>query len=268
MHLPLSDPHDYIQGEFLGSGAEGEVRKATCRQTGREVAIKRLHGRRGRSFYQELSLLSRLWHPNIVRLIDFYEQGTNRYLVYELCTGGSLQDYLYGRADFSLPMLLSLGKQLASGLEQIHQFNASHGDLKPANVLRASTEGNPLWKISDFGVCVDGSRNAEHHGYTPRYAAPERLEGKLVPASDIYALGVVLLDCQYVTRKSLPEGSQGIDKALTELIRASMNHDPYERPNAAEFLQEIRLLEKQALIERYGNTQQNSDAIHFFGATS
>jgi serine/threonine protein kinase len=248
MKLWLAESQQYDVGELLGAGGEGEVRHAVRRSDGQQVAIKRLFAREGQRFYRELGILTGLRHPHVVNLLDFYEMGANRFLVYEFCTGGTLQAGLGSREAASLGWALALGRQMAAALEAMHALGAIHGDVKPANILRQQPEGTPHWKLADFGMATDGNRRTSTLGYTPRYAAPERLNARLVPPSDIYSLGCVLHE--WIDENRLGENSQHEDaglefRRLADEMRAD---DPFSRPTATQARERLERLERDVLL--------------------
>jgi len=265
MHLTLPESPNYASGDVLGAGTEGEVRRGVCLRTGNAVAIKRLFGRRGHAFYQELSILTRLQHPNVVRLMDFHEDGASRFLVYEFCAGGSLLDRLHSGEELTLAGFLSLGQQVGGGLAAIHAIGACHGDIKPANVLLDTAGDAPRWKIADFGVALDGNRPATRLGYTPRYAAPERHEGRLFPESDIYALGATLGDCLFKMDSEDNGPLAGVRRELELFLSAMMSPLPGDRPTLGAVLEEFWRLDAQRLITLFGDALGDAEPISLGG---
>lgn len=167
---------------------------------GREVAVKvldrRLAERPGfrERFLREARVAAALDHPNIVPLYDFGESGM-LYLVMPYVSGGSLQDILR-RAPLQPSEVATFGSQIADALDYAHQRHVVHRDVKPANML-VHADGRLM--LSDFGLAkiLDSSaRPAAPRRHpdagTPEYMAPEQIEGRTEPRSDIYGLGVVL----------------------------------------------------------------------------
>jgi len=141
-------------------------------------------------------VLSRLDHPGVVRL---YGNGSHRgvpYLVLELADGPTLADVLTDGA-LDIDQAVSIGQQLAEALTHAHSRDITHRDLKPANVV---LNADPVRvHLADFGIArfSDTTRITATGTCigTPAYLAPEQLQGHVSPASDIYALGLVILEC-------------------------------------------------------------------------
>lgn len=145
---------------------------------------------------QELQLARRVTHPNVLRMHDIGEADGVRFITMPYVDGRDLGAVMHG-ALLSVERAIHLGRQVVRGLAAAHDADVCHRDLKPQNIL---VDGNDHIYISDFGLATcanhetDLTRTGEVH-CTPRYAAPEQLEGK--PAnhrSDVYALGLILYE--------------------------------------------------------------------------
>ncbi|KAH7863520.1 hypothetical protein Vadar_018582 [Vaccinium darrowii] len=192
----------------IGEGGYGNIYKGLLRHT--EVAIKMLHpdSKQGPSeFQQEVTVLSKLRHPNIVTLIGACPQ--NFILVYEYLPNGSLEDRLCCK-DNSPPLSwqtrIRIAAELCSALIFLHSCNPNrivHGDLKPANIL---LDSNFVSKLSDFGICRILNQNefssnnttlcciTDHPRGTIAYIDPEFLStGEMTTKSDVYSFGIILL---------------------------------------------------------------------------
>jgi tetratricopeptide (TPR) repeat protein len=185
----------------LGRGGMGTVFLATREDADFEqrVAIKLVRGGENlvQRFRQERQILASLEHPNIARLID---GGTTTdglpYLVMEYVDGTAIDSYCRAYAQ-SIPEKLRLFLQLCDAVEHAHRALIIHRDIKPANVL-VTAEGVP--KLLDFGIAKLTS-TGEHLDatatriWTPQYASPEQLLGRVVTtATDVYSLGVLLFE--------------------------------------------------------------------------
>ena len=185
----------------LGKGAFGLVVEARQLSLSRSVAIKFLHGEKGspilneQRFLREAKILNSLTHPNIVEVYDFGYDDTVPYIVTELLSGRPLDEVLEEREKIPWREAIELASQIAAGLEAAHEKGVLHRDMKTANVF---VEQNNRIKLLDFGLAkregVDATLTKSRQIVgTPMYAAPEQLRGEqLLPASDLYSLGIML----------------------------------------------------------------------------
>ncbi|KAG5622806.1 hypothetical protein H5410_008024 [Solanum commersonii] len=172
----------------LGQGGFGPVYKGKL-SNGQEVAVKRLAANSGQGdleFKNEVLLVARLEHRNLVGLLGFCFDGTERLLIYEFVPNASLDHFLFGG--------------LARGILYLHEdsrLRIIHRDLKASNVL-LDAEMNP--KISDFGMARLFAMD-ESQGITSKiagtygYMAPEyAMQGKMSVKSDVFSFGVLVLE--------------------------------------------------------------------------
>uniref|UniRef100_A0A0E0EVM7 Uncharacterized protein n=1 Tax=Oryza meridionalis TaxID=40149 RepID=A0A0E0EVM7_9ORYZ len=196
---------NFSEENKLGEGGFGPVYKGLFSE-GLEIAVKRLASHSGQGFLEfknEVQLIAKLQHRNLVRLLGCCSQGEEKILVYEYLPNKSLDFYIF---DERKKDLLDWNKRLviiegiAQGLLYLHKHSrlrVIHRDLKPSNILLDS-EMNP--KISDFGLAkIFGSNSNE--GTTRRvvgtygYMAPEySSEGLFSPKSDVFSFGVIILE--------------------------------------------------------------------------
>ncbi|PHT51316.1 Serine/threonine-protein kinase [Capsicum baccatum] len=204
---------NFREANLIGEGGFGSVYKGRL-ETGlasfllpKLVAIKRLNldGLQGhQEFIVEVLMLSLLHHKNLVNLIGYCTDGDQRLLVYEFMPMGSLENHLFdvepGKKPLSWSTRLKIAAGAAHGLEYLHcEANPPviYRDLKSSNIL-LDNDFNP--KLSDFGLAKLGPVGENTHVSTRvmgtyGYCAPEyAMSGKLTLKSDIYSLGVVLLE--------------------------------------------------------------------------
>ncbi|KAM3304420.1 putative serine/threonine-protein kinase PBL21 isoform X2 [Capsicum chacoense] len=197
---------NFREANLIGEGGFGSVYKGRL-ETGLLVAIKRLNldGLQGhQEFIVEVLMLSLLHHKNLVNLIGYCTDGDQRLLVYEFMPMGSLENHLFdvepGKKPLSWSTRLKIAAGAAHGLEYLHcEANPPviYRDLKSSNIL-LDNDFNP--KLSDFGLAKLGPVGENTHVSTRvmgtyGYCAPEyAMSGKLTLKSDIYSLGVVLLE--------------------------------------------------------------------------
>lgn len=255
----------YRLAEPLGAGGTADVFRGVDLRLRRDVAVKVF--RPGacavtpERFCQEAELLGRLAHPALVEVHDVGRQATHVYVVMRLVEGVTLREHIL---DGPLPAdrVARLGTRLASALAHVHAAGVVHRDVKPSNVL-VGLDDAPY--LADFGISrlVDEpTRSAPGTliGTIP-YLAPEQLLGRgSGPASDIHALGLVLLEALKGERE-YPGGplAAGTARALrppcipawappelASAIEAMTHAEPADRPDAAEC---VRLLDAAAVSE-------------------
>lgn len=197
----------------IARGGFGAVYEAVQLSLGRRVAIKVL-GRRAflhhesvLRFLKEAQGTAALSHPNIVRIYDHGAEGGLPWIAYEYVGGGTLTAQVAaGRLPWDDALRAAI--QVVMALAEAHGRGILHRDVKSANVLRA--EGD-VYKLTDFGIArwapgVSVAAEPSPIG-TPSYMAPETLTGGTCPASDLYALGVMLFE---MTAGQLPYRASGI----------------------------------------------------------
>jgi tetratricopeptide (TPR) repeat protein len=185
----------------VARGGMGVVYRARDPELDREVALKILRGSEGvrlERFRTEIQSLSRLNHPNVVRIHSAGKIAGVPYLVMALIEGTTLQERLDQRGPYTSPEAAELIRELALGLEHAHSQGVLHRDLKPENVL-LTAQGVPL--IADFGLALHFEAESERLTRTGTilgtlgYQSPEQASGdkRLVgPATDVYGLGGTL----------------------------------------------------------------------------
>src|SRR4051794_29481738 len=175
-------------------------------------------------FSREARLAAKLDHPNVVQVFDVGEDDGRPYIVMEHVDGGTVADRINGRRR-SVPRAegIRLLGQLCNGLGHAHAKKLVHRDIKPQNLLLRSSD--ECLKIADFGIAraAEETTRLTHPGKvlgTDRYMAPEQLaDGKITPATDVYACGVV-------ADEMLP---QSRSSELREIVFRCLRPDPKER---------------------------------------
>ncbi|XP_050736962.1 calcium/calmodulin-dependent protein kinase type 1 isoform X1 [Eriocheir sinensis] len=196
----------YVLKDLLGTGAFSQVRLAEVKEDpSRVVAIKiidkkALKGKED-SLENEIKVLRRLRHPNIVQLMDTYEDREHVYLVIELVTGGELFDRIVEKGSYTEKDAADLIRQVLEAVDYMHEQGVVHRDLKPENLLYFSQDEDSKIMISDFGLSKmeDSGIMATACG-TPGYVAPEVLAQKPYgKAVDVWSIGVIayILLCGY-----------------------------------------------------------------------
>ncbi|MEH2113826.1 serine/threonine-protein kinase [Nostoc sp.] len=146
-------------------------------------------------FRQEAMRLDELQHPQIPKLLGYFEQENRLYLVQEWIPGQTLKEELQENGVFNEQKIQQILKELLPVLQFIHDLQIIHRDIKPANIIRSSAQGQLI--LIDFGVAKHITATALLQTGTtvgsPEYIAPEQTRGKAIPASDLYSLGVTCI---------------------------------------------------------------------------
>ncbi|MEL7068182.1 MAG: serine/threonine-protein kinase [Cyanobacteria bacterium J06581_3] len=146
-------------------------------------------------FEQEAERLDQLVHPQIPRLLAYFQEGRNLYLVQEIIEGQTLQEELQANGPFTEAKIKGVLKGLLPVLEFVHSRNVIHRDIKPDNIMRRRS-GELI--LIDFGVAKfleeSGFSNSATTIGTPGYAAPEQIQGRVTPASDLFGLGATCFE--------------------------------------------------------------------------
>ncbi|XP_055274762.1 LOW QUALITY PROTEIN: calcium/calmodulin-dependent protein kinase type 1G [Moschus berezovskii] len=194
----------FIFMEVLGSGAFSEVFLVKQRVTGKLFAlkcIKKSPAFRDSSLENEIAVLKKIKHENIVTLEDIYESATHYYLVMQLVSGGELFDRILERGVYTEKDASLVIQQVLSAVKYLHENGIVHRDLKPENLLYLTPEENSKIMITDFGLSkMEQSGVMSTACGTPGYVAPEVLAQKpYSKAVDCWSIGVItyILLCGY-----------------------------------------------------------------------
>ncbi|XP_021899926.1 serine/threonine-protein kinase ATG1t isoform X2 [Carica papaya] len=192
----------YVLKSKLGENSLATVWRAEHRLTGEEVVVKQVYRSKLNKHLIsclecELNFLSSVNHPNIIRLLDVFQDESCIFLVMEFCSGGTLASYiqLHGRVKEQIARRFI--QQLGAGLEILHAHNIIHRDLKPENILLSGSEGNTVLKIADFGLSrtLSPGKHAEKVCGSPLYMAPEVLQFERYDDKvDMWSVGAILFE--------------------------------------------------------------------------
>lgn len=257
----------YQLAERIGTGGMAEVYRAEDLLLGRTVAVKvlRVEGDLLASTDRarvESTALASLNHPGLVTLLDArVDPGHTAYLVMEFVDGPTLAQRI-GCGPLSDADAARLATQLASALHAVHCAGIIHRDVKPSNVLLApgvGPDGGFHAKLTDFGAArLTDTSGVTSPGViigTAAYLAPEQVRDRTAsPPSDIYALGLVLLEALTGERAFAqttdidailarlvedPVIPPQVDEGWARLLRRMTDADPAARPTAAQVVREV-----------------------------
>lgn len=194
---------EYLVRRLIGEGGMGKVYEAEERLSKRRVALKLLRQELSRSpdgrrlFLNEMTILSNLDHPNIVRCLACSETEGQLVMTLEYLEGKTLRQVLTERARLPFTEAVGIAVQIASALDAAHRQDPPivHRDLKPENVMVLA--GGKI-KVMDFGIAkvlLAISKTTTQSVGTLQYMSPEQIDAAGVDArSDLYCLGLVLYE--------------------------------------------------------------------------
>ena len=287
----------------LGEGATSEVFLCQDPFRGREVAVKRIFPEalrdpvRGRLFrklfFTEASLAGKLEHPHIAQIFDAGIGEDSGYIVMEYVPGGTMERYCAPENLLPLEQVVDIVFKCTRALAYAHMQGVTHRDIKPGNLLYASSPTDV--RIGDFGLALNvHAQTTQITGVgSPAYMSPEQIREELVDhRTDIYSLGVVLyqmltgkLPFQATNKFSMiyqitqqePPPPSGLRRAvpvsLDKIVRRAMQKDASKRyASADEFAEELVEALRAGLGEGKGETFGDADkfallrSMRFFSA--
>ncbi|XP_047342125.1 serine/threonine-protein kinase STY46-like isoform X1 [Impatiens glandulifera] len=264
-----TNPGDWViderllkMGERIASGSCGDLIRGVY--LGQDVAVKILRSEQLNDsledeFAQEVAILRKVQHNNVVRFIGACTQSPKFFIVTEYTSGGSLYEYLHkNHIILKLPQLVKFAIDVCRGMEYLHQNNIIHRDLKTANLLM---DYNGVVKVADFGVArfqnQSGVMTAETGTY--RWMAPEVINHQPYDQkADVFSFAIVLwelvtsklpydtmtpLQAALGVRQGLrPEIPSNTHPKLVELMIRCWEADPVVRPPFSEIRTELESL--------------------------
>jgi len=209
-------PSRYRIESIIGEGGFGKVYRVFDSKLDRVLALKTISQDSSTiraSLMKEFKVLSKLQHPNLVRVYDFGTLESRLfYFTMEYLEGADLRSFLGGAGNLNaVPALID---QLLAALEFLNENGVVHGDIKPENVMIAATGTSLSAKLLDFGLTSSGAGRSRGVSGTPRFLAPEILQSgaRKSPSTDLYALGASL--CESIENLDFPAAIDLADELL------------------------------------------------------
>ena len=201
-HLHVSHPSQIGVYRFMstiGEGSYSVVKLVKNTNSKAEFACKivpkdRIMSKTGMEHFEnEVRIMQKMTHPNIVHLIDLLQDKHNYYVIMDFCSCGELLDLIRQSKHLKEQEAKFIFMQICRALNYIHSFNIAHRDLKPENIL---LDEYGMVKVSDFGFAkfIPQSNVLETPCGSPCYSSPECISGAPYDGkkSDIWSLGVIL----------------------------------------------------------------------------
>ncbi len=265
--------------ELIGAGGMGAVYKARQKGLDRVVAVKILPEEFGNDtkfalrFTREARALARLNHPNIVAVYEFGHTDDVYYFLMEYVDGATLREVIHEQP---LPpdQALAIVPYLCDALQYAHDQGVVHRDIKPENIL-LTKDGQV--KIADFGLSrllgneskQDVLTGTHQVMGTPRYMAPEQLEGThfVDHRADIYSMGVVFYEMLTgelpIGRFSAPSEKVKIDVRLDDVVLRTLEKEPQRRyQHASQVKSDVASItsEEQVALDRTVELHPTTDS--------
>jgi len=284
MSYNYSDINNYELLKTIGEGNFAKVKLSVFKPTKEEFAIKiinkkKLKQKMKSTIFREIEIISKLKHPNIIKVIKILEDFDNYYIIMENCQKGELFDYIVAHQALSEKEASIFFYQLISGVEYIHSLNIVHRDLKPENLLLTE---NKILKIIDFGLShpFDGNPLLKTKCGSPSYASPEIITNSEYNGfkTDVWCCGVILyaMLCGFLpfegeTELELfkhivecdPEIPRDLSRESKILIRSIFTPNPKKRITIPEIKKTAFYLKgKHYFLKEYNNlSKTNNEGI-------
>ena len=260
-----TDPnHLYIRKKILGRGSFGIVYLVKQKELSRYFAMKVIkkiskEKEEEENLMNEIEILRKLDHPNILKITDFYPLKNEYNIITEYCQEGELFDEIKAHAPFNEPLAAWYMRQILSAVSYCHNMNIIHRDLKPENILivkRVKSGFHPI-KIIDFGTAKVFQKEKSEHMLigSAYYIAPEVISRNYSELCDLWSCGVIMYILltgrppfnginEEEIMKKIKEGNYDltkypwgiISKDAKDLIKGLLQVNPKQRYNAKDSL--------------------------------
>ena len=255
-----SDPFkEYKVIKNIGEGSFGKVDLVEHLITGKIRAMKVIQKKNmaqqnnEASVLNELNILKKIDHQNVVRVYEFFSDADNYYLITEYCEGGDLYESVKDKR-LSEVQVACIMYQILSALNHLHKMKIMHRDLKPENILVYKQEEDGLYRVK---ICDFGTSHLFQFGDTEKiimgssyYIAPEVLNRNYDFKCDLWSCGVIMY---VLLTKKVPFAGQGDKEVRRSIIKRRYNSDPLK--SYSQYIQELI----QALLEKNPEKRINAE---------
>ena len=259
----------YALHELLGEGGAARVYRAQDTILGRVVAIKLLREEYGSDpdfvarFYREARAVAALSHPNIVDIYDYGAHNNTYFIAMQYIEGADLKTILRRKGQLTPEQAVAIIDGALRGLGAAHDRGIIHRDVKPQNLVVREEDG--LVKLTDFGIAraLGGTQvtAAGHTFGTAHYMAPEQASGgELSPATDLYAVGVVLFEA--LTGRLPFEGDSALQLGMQHLSATPPLVTTFAPGVPLPLTQVVARALAKAPAERFANATAMRQALH------
>ncbi|OMJ75322.1 hypothetical protein SteCoe_25556 [Stentor coeruleus] len=300
-------PSQYREIKKLGAGAFAEVKLCKYLPTNKERAVKTIH-KSGLHKQQidpdfmlkEISVLTSLDHPNILKCYEIFEDSWRFYVSMEYCEGGELFEKIISMKRFNEQQASKIMHQILSAVCYCHEKNVIHRDLKPENILLDDKNGELTIKVADFGSScfLDPTKNLNGCFGSAYYVAPEVLQGEYNEKCDIWSCGVIMFilltgkppyqgsDPKLILHmvktcpiQITPDKLPGVSPEALNLLTKMLEINPKLRISAKDAVNHTWISNHKTIIpnsdltitlqslEIFNGTAKLKDAVHIFIAT-
>ena len=186
----------YVPIETIGEGSFGKVFKVKQRSTGHTFAMKLVSKdtQNNKYFLNEINILRKLDHPNILKIYEYFSNEKYWYFVMEYVSGGELYEKICDMQFYDENKAAIIMKQIFSCVSYLNQMGIVHRDLKPENMMMTNKKDALEIKLIDFGTAtfLKKGKKLKNKVGSPYYIAPEVLKGNYGLECDVWSCGVIL----------------------------------------------------------------------------